>query len=117
MKGIPIVNRKGCGIILLDDIEYIECSYRKAVIRTGSGRYEVYLTPDEIDSFLDDRFDRCTHTLFVNHDKVRYMADDTINFFSGEKLMLGRKSFLRAKKEYIIYIRNLQKTLANSHAL
>ena len=117
MKGIPIINKQGCGILLLEDIEYIECNYRRAMIHTEDSEYPVYLTPDEIELFLDDRFDRCMRTLFVNLDKVKYMADDTISFFTGEKLILGKKSFIRAKKEYIIYIKNLQKTLANRSAL
>ena len=117
VKGIPVINRQGCGIILLRDIEYIECDYRRAVLHTGEGEYTVYYGPEEIKDFLDGRFDRCSKTLFVNHSKVKYMSDDTISFFSGGKLMLGRRIFQRAKREYVLYIKNLQKTLANSSSL
>ena len=117
MKGIPIINKQGCGIILLKDIEYIECDYRRADIHTADKMYSVYFTPEEISSYLDGSFDRCSVTLFVNHDRVKYMTDCTITFFSGKKLILSQRCFLRAKKEYILYIRNLQKTLANSTSL
>ena len=117
MKGIPVINRQGCGIILLRDIDYIECDYRRAVIYSGDEEFIVYYGPDEIKAFLDGRFGRCTKMIFLNHSKVRYMTDCTISFFSGRKLMLGTKSFQRAKKEYILYVRNLQKTLANSSSL
>ena len=111
VKGIPVINRQCCGIVLLDEIEYIECSYRNATLHTDKGELSVSLKADDIETYLDRRFDRCLSTLFINHDKVKFMTRGVISFFSGTELYLGKKSFARAKKEYLLYIRNLQKTL------
>ena len=102
-ENIPIVNRWCCKILPVSDIVYIFSNYRKSEIHTR----------DEIESYLDGRFDHCLKGFIVNFDMVRDMKDGTIRFMNGEEVGLGRGSFIKAKQKFAMYIKNNKKTLAN----
>ena len=112
-ENIPIVNRWCCKILPVSDIVYIFSNYRKSEIHTRDEMIPVYYGRDEIESYLDGRFDHCLKGLIVNFDMVRDMKDGTIRFMNGEEVGLGRGSFIKAKQKFAMYIKNNKKTLAN----
>ena len=113
-ENIPIVNRWCCKILPLSDIVYIFSDYRKAEIHTRNEMIPVYYSRDEIESYLDGRFDHCLKSLIVNFEMVSDMRDGVIRFRNGEEVSLGRGSYIKAKQKFAMYIKNNKKTLANS---
>ena len=112
-ENIPVVNRWCCKILPVSDIVYIFSNYRKSEIHTRDEMIPVYYGRDEIESYLDGRFDHCLKGLIVNFDMVRDMKDGTIRFMNGEEVGLGRGNFIKAKQKFAMYIKNNKKTLAN----
>ena len=116
-KNIPIVNRWCCKILPLSDILYIFSNYRKAEIHTRYEMIPVYYSRDEIESYLDGRFEHCLNSLIVNFDMISDMKDGVIRFMNGEEVALGRSSYIKAKQKFAMYIKNNKKTLANRAVL
>ncbi len=117
MEGIPVKNKQGCGILFLSEITYIECTYRRADIHTLEKVVSVYLSPREIRCYLDDRFHCSLDTVMVNFQQVKYMTRGTIFFFNGDELILGYKNYVKTRKYYEKYIKNLEKSLAITEVL
>ena len=116
-ENIPIVNRWCCKILPVSDIVYIFSNYRKAEIHTRDGMIPVYYSRDEIESYLDGRFDHCLKSLIVNFDMISDMKDGVIRFMNGEEVALGRSSYIKAKQKFAMYIKNNKKNLANRAVL
>ncbi len=114
MKGIPYINRGNCGILLLKDINYIECTYRKAVIHQEKRTVSMYISPANLAKYLDDRFNMCLNTLFINFEKVMSLSNSVITFLDGDTLTLSRNCYFKVRRDYIEYLKNIQKTLANA---
>ncbi|MBO5994169.1 MAG: LytTR family transcriptional regulator DNA-binding domain-containing protein [Firmicutes bacterium] len=114
VKGIPYVNRGSCGLLLLSEICYIDCNYRKSLVHTDTEVTGTYISPKDITRYLDERFYQGVATLIINFDKVKTMKGRELTFLNGESLMLSRNCYLKVRKDFIDYLKNLQKTLANS---
>ena len=116
-ENIPIVNRWCCKILPVSDIVYIFANYRKSEIHTRNEMIPVYCSRDEIESYLDSRFEHCLKGLIVNFEMISSMKDGTIRFTNGEEVGLGRGSFIKAKQKFAMYIKNNKKYLANKAVL
>ena len=100
-------------------------NYMKIKLKSGINQFDFTNYPkDNIRFALSGKKcyskDQMNSEIDVDNELIIYFLNpwETLeSFFTGEKLILGKKSFIRAKKEYIIYIKNLQKTLANRSAL
>ncbi|MBR6473752.1 MAG: hypothetical protein IKS99_08535 [Firmicutes bacterium] len=114
MKGIPYINRGDCGILLLSEIYYIDCTYRTADIHTESGVKRMYISPGNLGKYLDERFNISLNTLIINFDKVRSMTAGHLTFENGEVMDLSRNCYFKVRRDFVDYLKNIQKTLANS---
>ena len=112
-ENIPIVNRWCCKILPISDIVYIFSNYRKSEIHTKDGMIPVYYGRNEIETYLDERFNHCLKSLIVNFDMISYMKDGVIGFINGEEVSLGRNSYIKVKQKFAMYVKNNKKTLAN----
>ena len=93
-KFIPIVNRKECCKVWLDDVVYIENEGRRVKIVTDLSPY--------FDS--DERFYPCMKGMVVNFDRVSSMKDQIIYFRNGMQYMLGRTNYLKTKQTFVNYM-------------
>ncbi len=114
VKGIPYVNRGSCGRLLLSEICYIDCDYRKSTVHTDTGVMSTYISSKDISMYLDERFYQLVNTLIINFDKVKSIKRRELTFLNGESLLISRNCYLKLRKDFIVYLKNLQKTLANS---
>ena len=114
VKGIPYVNKGSCGRVLLSEICYIDCNYRKSMVHTDTGIMGTYISPKDISKYLDERFYQGLTTLMINFDKVKSIKGRELTFLNGESLLISRNCYLRLRKDFIDYLKKLQKTLANS---
>ncbi len=108
---IPVVTPAECRKVYLEEILYIEYTYRKIIIHTLRNNYAFYDKIDEIKPYLDERFVYCLKHLIVNFDLVVCMKSGTINLVGGENLILGQQNFIKAKQQYAYYIRTRQDSL------
>ena len=112
MEGIPYINRKGCGILYLSEITYIGQNYRRSDIHTLDGVTSIYVDPAELAPYVDERFNRSLDNMMINFDLVKSMSGETISFVNGDSLLVGYRNYLKVKKDYEKYLKNLQKPLA-----
>lgn len=110
-KFVPVVNRKDCCKVWLEDILYIESEGRRVRIVTENKVYYMYAKLSDLTPYFegDARFFQCIKGMVVNFDHVFAMEEQEIFFRNGTKYMLGRASFLKTKQTFICYLRNFNK--------
>ena len=113
-KAIPYVTRGDCGILFLSDIYYIDCDYRRSVFHLKDETKSVYISPEDLKAYLDDRFYFYIGNIFINFDKVRSIKRGVLTLINGESVILSRNCYLEVRKDFIKYLENYQKTLAKS---
>lgn len=110
-KFVPVVNRRDCCKVPLEDILYIESEGRRIRIVTDDKVFCMYAKLCDMEPYFEDdvRFFPCIKGMFVNFDHVSSMKDQTIFFRNGTKYILGRTNFLRTKQTFVGYLRNSNK--------
>lgn len=110
-KFIPVVNRRECRKVLLDDIIYIESDGRRIRIVTEDKEFYMYAKLSDLEPYFEDdsRFFQCVKGVVVNFDNVSSMQNQTIFFKNGTEYMLGRTNFLKTKQTFVCYMRNFNK--------
>ena len=111
-KGIPYITRGDCGLLPLSEIYYIDCNYRRAQVHTDSGIKSIYISPQDIRLYLDDRFNLSLNTLMINFEKVKSMKGGELTFINGDTMTLGRNCYFKVRRDFVEYLKNIQKTLA-----
>lgn len=105
---VPVVTTAECRRVFLEEILYIESTYRKVEIRTLKGRYSFYDKIENLEKYLDDRFFHCLKHLIVNFDMVVCMKAGEVHLYGGDVLLIGQHNFVKAKQKYAYYIRRPQ---------
>ena len=105
-KFIPIVNRKECCKVWLDDVVYIENESRRVKIVTDEKEFYLYAKVSDLSPYFDsdERFYPCMKGMVVNFDRVSSMKDQIIYFRNGMQYMLGRTNYLKTKQTFVNYM-------------
>ncbi|MCQ2555635.1 MAG: LytTR family transcriptional regulator DNA-binding domain-containing protein [Clostridia bacterium] len=98
---IPFRNQKEVCRIPVSEVLYITQQRRKLKIVTHEREYVQYEKIREVIPYLDDRFYACLKYTYINMDKIRGFANQSIHFTNGEGLAVGRDNFNRTKKEFL----------------
>ena len=107
IKYIPIINKSESCKLAINDICYVSRSSRKVSFETENGKIYTYYKIDNIDKILGPEFTRCMSSCIVNMSKIKDLKDNTVFFENGQKLKLGRDSFVRLKQKYNVYLLGL----------
>ena len=106
-KYLPIINRGDSCKLKVSDINYIIRDNRKLIFVTYFGERETYEKMEEIEKYLGQEFFRCMSGCIVNMEKIRELKDSSIYFEDGEKLGVGRDTYIRIKQHFNAYLRHL----------
>ena len=102
---ISVISANKCAKIKIDDIEVIEQDGRKVHVITAAKDYSFYGNLDTIAGSLAERaFYRPIKRLIINLDHISDLSSDSINFYSGQTVALGKNALLSTKRAYKRYL-------------
>ena len=102
---ISVISANKCAKIKIDDIEVIEQEGRKVHVITAAKDYSFYGNLDTIAGSLAERaFYRPIKRLIINLDHISDLSSDSINFYSGQTVALGKNALLSTKRAYKRYL-------------
>ena len=102
---ISIISASRCGRIRIDDIEVIEQEGRKLHIVTPDRDYAFYARMHELIPALVGRaFYRPIKGLIINFDHVKDISGNSITFYSGQCVTLGKNSITKTRTTYKRYL-------------
>lgn len=104
---LPIITREYSTRVKVNDVMTISRNSRKLEIKAENGVFSYYEKIENILDCLDERFFRCNNGFLLNLEKVEVMKNQKVIFSNGEEIEMPRDAFLRAKKAYKDYLRNM----------
>lgn len=88
----------------IDAVVFLEKDMRKIRVHTRRSIKEFYGKFNEIYRYLDGRFMHCHRSYIINMDEIVRMEGRQIVVSTGDRIVLGRDTYSRARKAYESYI-------------
>jgi hypothetical protein len=102
---ISVISASQCARIKIDDIEVIEQEGRRLHIITADREYCFYENLRELVMTLSGRaFYTPVKGLIINFDHVREIKGNSICFYSGQCVTMGKNSITKARSAYKKYL-------------
>ena len=102
---ISVISANQCAKIKITDVEAVEQSGRRLHVITPGKDFTFYGDMNVMALSLADRaFYRVMKSLIVNFDHVRDISGNSINFYSGRSINLGRNNVNKTKQAYKRYL-------------
>lgn len=106
-KFVPVITSAYVKKINIEDIVYLEQRQRRLAVITQDETYVCYERIESLERQLDERFYYSLKKLVVNLEKIILAKNQSITFQNGDRIMLGRESYIRTKQSYAAYLRKL----------
>ena len=105
-KFLPVVNRKDCCKVWLDDVVYIENEGRRLKIVTDEKEFYIYAKLSDLEKYFSGEpcFFSAMKRLVVHFDHVSSMKNQVICFSNGTEYPLGRVNYLKTKQTFVNYM-------------
>lgn len=107
MKKIVLGSGRITHILCPEEIIFMEKNLRKIIVHTTDGSLEYYGRFASIIPQLDRRFMCCHRSYIINMDMIRVMAENTIFFPGNIRILFGRETYGRAKREFEAYMKTI----------
>ena len=107
VKYLAVINKSESYRLEVSDISYISRNSRRIIFNTDDGVIKTYSKMDQIEDVLGPEFARCMSSCIINMTKIKELKDNTVYFQNGEKLKLGRDTYIRLKQKYNAYLLGL----------
>lgn len=114
---IPIFNKSETTYVQFKDILFIEHDKRISVVRSINEEHRLSLKMDQIEEMLDERFFRSHYSCIVNFQNVKAMRNNQIIFSTGEVLPVGKSTYQRTRKAFVLFLQGLRATEAGLYEL
>ena len=102
---ISVISSNHCARIRISDIEIIEQEGRRLHVVTPERDYSFYGSLNSIVTSLVDRaFYRTLQSMVINFDHVKDITGGSVNFVSGQSIILGRNAINKTKRAFKKYL-------------